>query len=240
MHINTRAIVLKTIDYSDNSFIANLYTENLGKRSFIVKGAKKSSSKNKMAFFQPLSLVNISFHDLANKNLHYIKEIKFEEPYNFIGEDINKSFIILYMAEFLGQCLKEEESNPSLFQFIFSSLEWLTHHQSVHNFHLVFTIQLSKYLGFFPQGKFSELTNVFDMENGEFVSVKPGHDNFLEHKKAKDFHTLLNLSYSQLDLLKISNIERRELLDSVSNYYKIHQQGFKTLKSAEILETVLN
>ncbi len=240
MHINTRAIVLKTIDYSDNSFIANLYTENLGKRSFIVKGAKKSSSKNKMAFFQPLSLVNISFHDLASKNLHYIKEIKFEEPYNFIGEDINKSFIILYMAEFLGQCLKEEESNPSLFQFIFSSLEWLTHHQSVHNFHLVFTIQLSKYLGFFPQGKFSELTNVFDMENGEFVSVKPGHDNFLEHKKAKDFHTLLNLSYSQLDLLNISNIERRELLDSVSDYYKIHQQGFKTLKSAEILETVLN
>lgn len=240
MHITTRAIVLKTIDYSDNSFIANLYTEKLGKRSFIVKGAKKGSSKNKMAFFQPLSLVNISFHDLANKNLHYLKEIKFEEPYSFIGEDINKSFIVLYMAEFLGQCLNEEEPNPSLFQFIFSSLEWLIHHHPVNNFHLVFTIQLTKYLGFFPQGKFSELTKFFDLENGEYVSKKPAHNNFLEYKKAKDFYTLLNLSYSQQNLLVISNSERRELLETVSSYYKIHQQGFKSLKSTEILETVLN
>ena len=62
MIIDTTAIVLKTFSYGETSLISRCFTNDRGKISFIIKGAK--SKKNLISpYFQPLSYINIIYYE---------------------------------------------------------------------------------------------------------------------------------------------------------------------------------
>ena len=89
MIINTNAIVLKTFSYGETSLISRCFTEDRGKISFIIKGAK--SKKNLIApYFQPLSYINIIFNENEKRELHVKGDISVFENNWFDTKDIVK------------------------------------------------------------------------------------------------------------------------------------------------------
>src|SRR5690606_29780945 len=89
---------------------------------------------------------------------------------------ILKSSIVMFLSEVLSATLKEEEANPTLYEFLETTLQWLDHESEFANFHILFLIKLSKHLGFYPETTNQDLP-YFDLRSGTFEQRPQGHYN---------------------------------------------------------------
>ena len=175
------------------------------------------------------------------KQLQHLKEIKIDIPFTSIPHDMVKRSIALFLSEVLYKSIKEEEANPKIFQFLRSALEILDlKMENIVNFHLLFLMQLSKYLGFFPQGKFSLSTPFFNLQDGVFQSSLPMHPHFLDERLSRHFNALLNCSFDTLYMISLGGAERKSILLKLIEYYELHLPGLGQIKSHNILEEVMS
>ena len=80
---NSRAFVIRSIKNGETSLIASCYLEDIGFKTFIVKGVYGSKkSKFSKAHFFPLNIININYAYTEGRNLGFIKEVKTEKLYN--------------------------------------------------------------------------------------------------------------------------------------------------------------
>ena len=71
--IKTEAIVLSKLDYRDTSKIANLFTEDFGKISVIIKGARSPKSKTGK-IVDPLNHIRIVYYNKESRDLQLISD----------------------------------------------------------------------------------------------------------------------------------------------------------------------
>ena len=89
-------------------------------------------------------------------------------------QDISKISIALFIAEVLYKCIREEEKNKTLFDFLHTSIQLLDEDSSGNNiFHLLFMIKLSKHLGFYPHNFKNTQKSYFDLREGLFINEIP-------------------------------------------------------------------
>jgi DNA repair protein RecO (recombination protein O) len=239
MYHKTRGVVLHTIKYSETSVIAKIYTEKLGLQSYIVKGVRASKSKSKAAMLQPLTLLEMEVSHRENKHLQYIKEFSRAFVYQSIPFDTLKSTISFFLLEVISKAIREHEPNAEMFEFIYEALCALDAEQKLNpDFHLLFLVHLSRYLGFAPHGNYSEVYSVFEMSEGVFTD-EPGTLNVLTKKESRLLSELLEKNLFENTSMKITRIERREMLRNLLKYYQLHLENF-TLKSPDILEEILD
>ena len=50
----------------------------------------------------------------------------------------------------LHHSIQEEEKNEDLFTFLVTALIWLDTHEETSNFHLILLLEITKFLGFYP------------------------------------------------------------------------------------------
>ena len=237
MLVQTKALVLHSIKYNDSSLIAHCYTERLGIQSFMLKGilsAKKG--KIRKAHFQPLTLLQLQFQHKNKGGLNFIKELKVEQPYQSIYTSIEKNTIALFLSEVLYKSLREEEANSRLFEYLENALLWLDANENISNFHLLFLLKLTQFLGFYPNDQEQQGT-YFNLEDGCFTSDKPLAYH-LEENTAKLFKQLLGMNFATDNLLKLNQTSRRELLNALVQYFELHLHGFSKPKSLEILHQI--
>ncbi|MBN4062088.1 DNA repair protein RecO [Bacteroidales bacterium AH-315-I05] len=236
----TKGIVLHKIKYSESSVIAKIYTEQFGLQSYIIQGAAKKKAPVKNTLLQPLSLLDMVAYRKETAGLQRIKEMRLDSQFSTIPFDVNKSSVVLFLADMLYKTIKEEESNPAMFQFIENTIKKLDEKQTnATNFHLLFLVKLSKYLGFYPQGTYSITTCFFDLEEGVFCPHQPFHNNFLSNDLAKTLSQLLGTNFDNIDTLKISREQRKTILVKLIDFYRYHLANFGEVKSHEVLEEVL-
>ena len=235
-----KGIVLRVVEYSESSLVVTAYTDLFGLQSYIVKGARKKNSKTKPSYFQPLSLVEMVVFKSSGEKLNTIQEIKINKAFASIPFDIKKQAVAFFINELLVKTIKEEEPNSSLFSFLFSSIQLLdVFTGNCSNFHLVFTLQLSRFLGFYPQGV-SNGQNYFDLVNGSFISNPPQHFHFLNPQYTLLLHQIIETSLSNCDTISISSETRVEFIDKLIEYYSLHIPAFKDLRSVEVLKAVFS
>lgn len=236
----TSGIVLHTIKYSESSLIVKIYTRNFGLRSYMVSGVRSKRSKNKATLFQPLALVDMIVSNSNKGDLHRISEISILHPYTEIPNDVIKSSIVIFLNEILYKALREEHSDEDLFDFIKNSLLVLDlKHDNCSNFHIFFMIQLSRFLGFYPQGKYTAETPVFDLKEGLFIPHLPSHIHYLTAENSKSLYDFIASGYETIHQVKIGHNERKQLLQAMIVFYQLHITSFKEIRSQEILEEVI-
>jgi DNA repair protein RecO (recombination protein O) len=236
----TSGIILHTIKYSETSLIVKMYTRSFGLQSYMVSGVRSKKSKNKATLFQPLALVSMEVSHSNKGSLQRISEINILHPYTEIPFDIVKSSIVIFLNEILYKALREEHSDEDLFDFIKNSLLMLDlKHDNCSNFHVFFMIQLSRFLGFYPQGKCSAETPIFDLMEGKFIDRLPNHFHYLSKQNSTVLYDFISANYETMQNLKIDSATRKELLKAMIVFYQLHITSFKEIKSQEILEEVL-
>jgi DNA repair protein RecO (recombination protein O) len=241
MYHTTSGIFLKQIKYSDTSAVFRIYTELFGLQSYMVKGFHGKKSRLKPALFQPLSLLELVVSHRDKGSLESIREARPARIFRSLTSDMSKNAVILFLNELLYKSLQEEESNPTLFRFIFNSLEWLDDQPDMPPmFHLKFCIELSKHLGFYPEGSLSASKTAFDLAGGTFCP-DPGMfaTEFITGKTSLLFMDLLNIERNSLKELKVPAEIRRELLEKILLYYEFHIPSAKDFKSHKVLHEVL-
>jgi DNA repair protein RecO (recombination protein O) len=146
----TRGIVFHVTDYSETSVVARIYTEVFGIQSYLLKGAKRKKNKLHSGILQPMSLLEMEVYHKDHGGLQYATELNNNPPFTGIPYDMVKSSIVLFLNEIAYKSIREEEGNPLLFDFLHHTMLWLDAMDPVHpDFHLVFMVQLTRFLGFF-------------------------------------------------------------------------------------------
>ena len=239
MIVKTRGIVLSTLRYSDSSVIVRIYTEIAGLRSFMVRTGKGKTALLKMSLLQPLSPVEISFDRDEKKTLHSPRSLEREAILKGIPFDTVKTCIALFMAEVVSRSIAEEETNTRLFEFLHRSVMLLDSETNpVKNFHLKFMIEFSGHLGFFPHERAAEEA-FFDLIEGVFVNYDPLHPHYLQGAVVPIFEQLINVPFAEHHSIRIGNENRRQLLQGLVDYYRLHLNGMKEINAHKVLEEVL-
>jgi len=208
----------------------------------MVNGAYgKSKSSKKAIFFQPLNLINIVFYPSKSGGMGRLKEVSLLQTNSSINVSHVKMAIALFMGEVIYTTIREQESNPSLFNFLEVSIMALDAiEEGISNFHLLFIAQLSKYLGFFPNGSFSASTPYFDYRNGFFVSHKPQHNQFFTSEMSSLLSSLVETPFENADQIHLIGTQRNEFINSMLHYYAYHNSTAQNVKSHQILAQVFD
>ncbi len=236
-----RGLVLSGVRYGETSLIVHVYTDKLGRQSFMVNGAaRKGKRPGKLALFQPLSLLSIVASLPRKGSLLRIKEVSSPSFGLYSNADLRKGAIAVFLAEILHKTLREEESNPELFNFLWSSVELLDSAESgIANFHLVFMVHLSRYLGFFPTIAADTSSSVFfDIKNGQFRDTLPSHPLVLPESLSRIMLQVFQTSFSAIDQLQLNHEVRNLLADALVDYYQHHLDGVGAVKSLSVLKEV--
>lgn len=237
MLVKTKAIVLSSLKYQEKSLIVKCLTESDGIKSYFVRDAfSKGRSNPKIAYFQPLTILEIEAVHKNKGALENFKEIRLAVPYATLNTNIYKSTIAMFLSEVLHHSIHEEEENQPLFSFLETALLWLDHHDEIANFHLILLLETTKYLGFYPDQSQISLP-YFELTEGVFTN----------------FHALSCITESQTSLLKrlmelrfdsaaksFSSSERHQLLKILLDYYGFHITGFRKPKSLDVLRDVFS
>lgn len=228
MLYKTRGIVLNFIKYRETSIITKIYTEAFGLQSYIVNSVRGGGKKSKISLFQPLTLLDLVVYHKKASGLNRISELKCPEPYQTIPYDFKKSGIALFITEVLNKCLKEEEGNETMFEFLYTSLLVFDHlHEGYENFHLQFMIKLCRYLGFEPRSADEVFEQVYE---------EMGKPQLYQEEEAV-LSQLIAVPFTQH--VKSSNTTRRMLLDDLVKFYQVHVEDFKDLKSTAVLRDIM-
>lgn len=233
---NTNVFILHKMKYKENSIICRCYSQTYGIFSGIIKNAFSKKSKSKGIHFLPLAHLELVFYESKNpSSLKLIKESSLLTFYKSLHLQSEKIAIVFFLAEFLNKTLKEEFQNEKLFDFISASLKILDEKEkNFANFHLIFMLRLSRYLGFYPNIESRDL-EFFCLKDGVF---KETYENFcLEKKESLLFKQLLKLDFKD-NFNDFSPNQSQSLTYILLRYFSFHQQGFGEIKSLEILKSL--
>lgn len=237
----TSGIVLHHFSFRETSVIAKVFTREAGLQSFIVPGVRKAKARIRQNMFQPLTLVDMVFYRKPHGGLQHIRELSSPSQWQYIPFDISKTSIAIFIAEMLGKVLKESDAAPAMFDFVRNAIAFLDQHQGRNaDFHLVFLLKLSRYLGFSPGNIFDEEHCFFCLHNGLFQTVDLGPELCLNKEQSRHFFELSNVGFDNLDEISLNSIQRKILLNRIIEFYRIHLTGLKEIKSHQVLESVLH
>ena len=233
------SIVLSKLKYREYDLIVKCYTQQRGVVSYLLKGVLKSKKGlSKTVYYQALSQLQIEESYKPNQTLHFIKEVKFNYIYKSLHTNIYKSSIVLFLAEILSNVLKEEEKNEGLYEFIAAALQYLDNEDQFSNFHLLFLLKLTRYLGFQPENLdndylyFNLESGIFESNNNGIYSISGANLTLLKQ--------LLGTNFDALDTIKINATQRQEFLNMLLYYFELHLGSFKKPKSLQVLNEVFH
>ena len=235
MQVKTKAIVISSLKYQEKSLIVKCFTQSDGLKSYFVRNAFSSGkTSQKIAYFQPLTILEIEAVHKNKGALENFKEIKVASPFHSVHSDVFKSTIVMFISEILHHSIHEEEKNENLFDFLETALHWLDNHNEIANFHLILMLETTKYLGFYPDVSEMDL-NFFEMTEGVF---SPLHAvSSLSEHETNLFKKLIALKFDNSQ--KVFHVtERQILLKILIEYYTLHLDGFKKPKSLDVLKEI--
>ena len=239
MLTKNNSIVLSKLKYRDYDLIVKCYTKQRGIVNYMLKGVLKSKKGlSKTVYYQVLSQLQIEENYKPNQSLHFIKEVKFSYIYKSLHNNIYKSAIVLFLSEILSNVLQEEEKNEDLFNYIETALQYLDNEDSFSNFHLLFLLKLTRYLGFKPEN-LNENYPYFNLQSGVFEALDDGIYS-ISGKNLTLLKRLLGTNFDTLDLIKINAKHRQEFLNMLLFYFELHLGSFKKPKSLQVLNDVFH
>ena len=239
MLTKTQAIVLHSLKYGESRLIVDMFTRAFGRQSFIVSIPKTSKSKMKKQFFQPLTLLEIETDNRPKLQLQKLNDVRLLTPFTSIPFEPDKLAISLFVAEFLYYALRSEQRNELLYDYLEYSIMWLDGQQSnFANFHLVFLLRLTRFLGFYPNLDDYKEGDYFDLRESEFMRNPPVHRDFLHPEEAQKVQLMMRMDFPTMHLFRMSHDDRNRLLELSIKYYRLHLPDFPEMKSIEVLQAL--
>lgn len=239
MLITTNAIVLSKLKYKDNDLIVKCYTQEKGIVSFMLRGVLKSKKGgSKIAYFQLLSQLEIVFTHKNSRSLQSIKESKIKYIYSSLHSNVLKGSIVMFLSEVLSNTLQEEEQNETLYSYLETTLLWLDSQSEYANFHLLFLLKLTKYLGFYPDTTQIDFP-FFNLYEGKF-EIKESNKYAISGENLILLKTLLGTTFDALPSIKIKAKQRQSFLNMILLYFELHLGSFKTPKSLQVFNQVFS
>src|SRR5438093_2140555 len=118
------ALVVRTVDWSDTSRIATLWTREFGKVRVLAKGGRRLKSN----FESALDLLNVCSIVLLRKSsgsLDLLTEARVVQRFPHLRSDLTALYGGYYLAELLADWTEDYDPHPRLFEEALGALEAL-------------------------------------------------------------------------------------------------------------------
>lgn len=236
----TPALVLHTTAYSESSVIAKVFTRQLGVRSYILKGVRKSGGRTKQNLLQPLSYLDLVVYNNPKNQINYLKEIvphRDGQPGTPTApaDDMARHALRFFMTELLYKTLREEEPMPDLFDYVVDTLSEQDSHPKAH-LPVTFMLSVSRHLGIEPLDNYSLREPLFDMQAGRYQFSGSAT---LDRPTSLLLHCFLQSLHGHSPAPAATLAQRTELINRLLEYYQMHLTEFRNFHSHEILHSVL-
>lgn len=239
MLVTTPAIVISALKYGEADLIVKAYTYSDGLKTYMLKGVLKSKKgKFKASQFQLLTQLELVANHRNRGKMEYLKDAKVLHTYSSLHTNMVKGTMLMFLAEVLKNTIREEETNLQLFKFLENSLMWLDLNDKIANFHLLFLLNLTRYLGFYPDASSKEL-NYFNLLDGVF-ELNSINKYCIEGQNIEILRHLLGTNFEALNQLKLNQHSRSNFLNMMLLYYELHIEGFKKPKSLAVLNEIFS
>ena len=234
----TKGIVLHTTRYGESSLVVHCYTEQSGRQTYMVKGVRKSRKQNRSNLFQPLFILDFEVYHKNSAGIQLVKEVNRAMPLNSMPFDITKSTQAIFMAEVLYRVVKEEETNPVQAHFLINTIQYLDAlEESSPDFHILFMLQLSKHLGFYPQNNYGDGGIYFNLASGHYKSHIDDPEVQLNEADSRLWNNYMALDFQPIKETEFNGSHRKTMLINLVRYFKFHVAGMGDIRSLEVLHT---
>ena len=234
-----RGIVLHTIKYGDSSAIAYLFTDVLGRMSYMVQGIRSKRGRgNKAALLQPMFLVEFEGVEQPHAQMHRIREMRSLRPLMSVPFDVRKSTISMFMAEVLYRLIREVEANEPLFDFLLRGRAKLdAMREGIANYHhLVPRYGSVRPSGFLSGNEYIE-NGCFDIL-AAFTPSMPAHRIGMNEACARLLGTLMECEADALAEIPLSRARRTEFMEAMLSFFGYHFDSIHSVRSISILREV--
>ena len=240
MLLQDRILVLRTLRYADDRLIVEALARTQERVSFIVRITHSPRAAVRHTLFTPLAVIDIEWNRPRNGQLGKPLSARVALPRLTLHTVPAKTAVVLFLAEMLLHVVHSEEADTAIFDFVEAALQWFdTAEQNFANFHLVFLMRLTRFLGIAPDLSQAGLP-YFDLIGGRFVAIRPMHAHLLEGEEASVFANLLRMNFSTMHLFRFSRAQRNRILDVLIDYYRLHLAAMPELNSPDVLRTLFD
>jgi DNA repair protein RecO (recombination protein O) len=218
-----------------------MYTESFGRTSYWVARNRGRKTMVSRALFFPLSVLEMEVEHLNTRDMQRVREAKSCYSLTSIPANPVKNIIALFLAEILYRALRTKEPDARLFEYLYESIRWLElSEQGIANFHLVFLMELVRYLGVYPNAESYRVGCIFDLLNGVFTGQPPEHRHYLNEEESIIFFRLLRMNYKNMAVYSFSRHERTNIIHRILEYYRLHLSDFHEIKSVAIMQSLFD
>ena len=227
MIVHTPAIVLKSFPYGDTSIIARCFSQEKGKISLMIKGARSKRSP-KSAQFQPLSYVDLIYNHKPNRNLHILSKVNFREFWSRILDDLRTITLSMAILDLTEKTLSDEDPHPNLFSVLKGVLRALNEKKSDPNLLFWFyECSLLTHLGFQPNLDIREFPGlILPNPNGG-----PNSGVIISSLLAEDI--------TNLPKEKVTQRDRTIISDYLWSLLRYHFEDLAKIKSMDVARKIL-
>ncbi len=237
MLVNTNAIVISAIKYAEADLIVKCYTQTSGLKTYMLRGIFKSRrGKFKTSLFQPLTQLELVAKHKDRGTMEYLQDAKILRHYNSLHTHVVKGTLVLFLSEVMRSAIQEEEQNESLYNFLETTINWLDAHDQIANFHLLFLLKLTRFLGFYPD-EVQDNNSYFNLLEGVFQDAKTS-PYCIEGPNLVLLKQLIGTNFDDLKEIKLSQSGRSNFLNMLLSYYQLHIDSFKKPKSLSVLNEI--
>ena len=214
----SRIVVLHLTKYSDHSLILHTVDSAAGRRSFLVRGLKRS---NAVALFHPLSLLDVVSGESPKSSLAWLREWEPAASLPGLRGDRTKAAIAMFLSEVLYRSFTTELADLSLFDWLCDAIVRLDATEgSVANFHLWFLVGYAVQLGFMP-GEAIEPSGLFPAEDAAL------------------FQQILHAPFEDTMAFPLSAAKRQAFARRMLQYLSWHLGTTLDARSLDVLHAVL-
>lgn len=240
--IKTRALVLRKLDYGDTSKIAQFYTEDYGKISAIIKGARSSKSKIGL-MVDTFNLLQIVLYKKETRDIQIVSDVDLLQHFVNIKENLERFKYASAVIELLLNLTIEHDHNERLFAGSVRILELINNPEK--NPKLFFTkyfLFFIKEIGYeFPTTHCSickknlndSMQISYSYESG-ILCGECRKDRFTHFDFSKELFNLLQCLSSKINNIKYNENDLDKIIKLLEKFIKYHVQEFKGLKSLEL------
>ena len=145
----TLALVLRTIEFSETSYVVTLFTRDFGKVRALAKGARRPKGPFEAAL-DLLGLCRIVLLRKSSDALDLLTEAKLERRFRPAGGELSNLYAAYYIAELLNELTDEGDPHPELFDAADSALAALRFEGNADAVVLRFELTALRVLGHLP------------------------------------------------------------------------------------------
>ena len=233
MIVHSPTIVLRRFSYSDTSIIARCFTREMGKISFIIRGAKRKKSPQS-AFYEPMSHLDIVFSHNKRRDLHLVTKARFASTYLNIHKDLKRIAYGMALVELTEKTLIDEDPNKELFDELITILKIVDSEQTQLNLiYWYYQLRILDLQGFKTDLSDQNLSGLIlpDPNQG------PNSKNILSTLLSSNI--IENDFIKRIEKLTVSLKDRKIISKYINTCLYYHFDGLSELKSLRVLKALV-